>query len=158
MLLYFLRHGQAGNREKWTGDDAERPLTGKGKKRLAQEGQRLNDLKLDVDAIITSPLVRARQTADVVAKQLGLEDKVTEDARISPGFGMDQLTEIVRGQLQAKAIMFVGHEPDFSQLVGALIGGGRVVCKKGALACVEVDPSSMQGDLLFLIQPKYLTA
>ncbi len=157
MELYFLRHGLADDRADWTDNDNARPLTKAGKKRLADEARAMVHLKLDVDTIITSPLVRARQTADIVAKHLDLTGGVVEDERVAPGFNLEKLSEIVRDHPDAQGLMVVGHEPDFSATVGALIGHAAVVMKKGGLAYVHVtELSPLQGELVWLIPPKFL--
>jgi len=157
MILYFLRHGLAGDRDEWTGGDFERPLTEEGKKRMAREAATIARLGLDLDLILTSPLVRAYQTAEIVAQHLNLTDKLVKDEWLAPGFGSNQLAEILKMHPEAQVLMLVGHEPDFSQVIGDLMGGGRVECKKGSLACVDVtDPMSLQGDLIWLIPPKVL--
>ena len=156
MKLYFLRHGLAGDRETWTGDDFDRPLTDDGKERMAREAATLAQLSLDLDVILTSPLVRAYQTAEIIAQQLNLTDKLVKDERLAPGFGSNQLAKIVKAYPEAKALMLVGHEPDFSQVIGKLIGGGRITCKKGSLACVELSNKSLQGELVWLIPPSVM--
>ena len=152
MRLYFLRHGLAGDRETWTGDDFGRPLTDEGKQRMAREAATIAKLNLNLDVILTSPLVRAYQTAEIVAQHLNLTDRLVKDDRLSPGFGSSQLAGILKAYPEAKALMLVGHEPDFSQIIGELIGGGRITCKKGSLACVELT-KSLQGELAWMIPP-----
>ncbi len=157
MDLYFLRHGLAEDRADWTDNDDARPLTKPGKKRMADEAKALAHLKLNLDAVMTSPLVRARQTADIVAKHLNAQDGVVEDKRLAPGFNMSKLREIVREHENAQALMIVGHEPDFSETIGALIGGARVAIKKGGLAYINVTSTSpLQGELVWLVPPKVL--
>jgi phosphohistidine phosphatase len=157
MELYFLRHGLASEREEWTGDDLQRPLTEEGKERMRREATTMAKLGLDLDQIIASPLVRAYQTAEIVARQLHLLDKLIKDERLAPGFGIDQLAQVLRAYSTATALMLVGHEPDFSETIRRLIGGGRVECKKGSLARVDVsDPLSPQGNLVWLLPPKVL--
>ena len=157
MKLYLLRHGLAADREEWSGDDVDRPLTGEGRARMAREAATLARLGLGLDLILTSPLVRAYQTAESVALRLGMMDKLITDERLAPGFGADQLAPLVREHSNAAALMLVGHEPDFSELIGALIGGGRVECKKGSLACVNLpDPLRLTGELIWLLPPKIL--
>jgi phosphohistidine phosphatase len=152
MKLYFLRHGLAGDRETWMGDDFDRPLTDEGKERMAREAATIAKLNLNLDVILTSPLVRAYQTAEIVAQHLNLTDRLVKDDRLSPGFGSSQLAGILKAYPEAKALMLVGHEPDFSQIIGELIGGGRITCKKGSLACVELT-KSRQGELAWMIPP-----
>ncbi len=157
MDLYFLRHGLAGNREDWKGDDSARPLTKAGKKHMAEEGRAMADLKMNIDAIITSPLVRALQTAEIASKYLDLEDSVVQDQRVGPGFDVRRLREILREHENDQALMFVGHEPDFSATVGTLIGRAAVVMKKGGLAYVHVTQTSpLQGELVWLLTPRVL--
>ena len=157
MKLYFLRHGLAGSRSEWKGDDAKRPLTKKGMQRMKRSAAMIARLGLDLDAILTSPLARARQTAMIAAEALDAGVKVITDRRLDPYFDREQLAAILRDHLSAKALMLVGHEPSFSETIGKLIGGGRVVCKKGGLACVELeDLTNLHGELLWLIPPRLL--
>jgi phosphohistidine phosphatase len=159
MKIYFLRHGIAEPREEWTGDDSLRPLTGTGKKRLRQVAEFLAGLQLDIDLIITSPLLRCTQTAEAVARPLELSDRIVTDDRLAPGFSRSKLAGVVRSHADASALMLVGHEPDFSETIGELIGGGRVVCKKGGLACVSVpNTAKMEGELEWLVPPGLLRA
>src|SRR5512142_866603 len=95
MKLYFLRHGPAGDRTTWKGDDAKRPLTADGKKQMLREAQHIAKLKLAPDLILTSPLMRATQTAEIVAKELGLEKILEREDRLGPDFDLNALREIV---------------------------------------------------------------
>ena len=156
MRLYFLRHGLAADRETWTGDDFDRPLTDQGKERMAREAATLVKMSLDLDVILTSPLVRAYQTAEIVAQHMNQTDQLVQDEQLSPGFGSNQLAKILKTYPEAQALMLVGHEPDFSQVIGDLIGGGRLTCKKGSLACVELTDRSLQGNLVWLIPASVL--
>jgi len=157
MKLYFLRHGVAAERPDWKGNDAERPLTEDGKERMARSAAVLARLDLELDAILTSPLARARQTADIVAAALNAKDKLLHESRLGIGFDRDQLAEILRDHAGAEALMLIGHEPSFSETISALIGGGRIVCRKGGLACVKLgDRTSLKGELLWLIPPRLL--
>lgn len=164
MQLYFLRHAQAEQRETWKGDDFDRPLTQKGKDRLARSAAKFSDLGVKPDAIITSPLKRAYSTARIAADQMDLASSLYKDDRLSPGFNLEKLAGILADHPNAQSVMLVGHEPDFSETIQALTGG-RVVCKKGGLARVDLYPgasvadgegSSLRGELLWLIPPKIL--
>ncbi len=157
MKLYFLRHGQAGQRSQWQGDDAARPLTGEGKDRMAREAEALAKIGLALDVIVTSPLLRAVQTAEIVAQRLNMADKLVQDDRLGPGFGPGQLAKILKDHPDASGVMLVGHEPDFSSTVSHLIGGGDVVCKKGGIACVKLSGGDkLKGDLVWLVPPSVL--
>ena len=157
MELYFLRHGLAGERSEWTRPDEERPLTDGGKTQTAREAAGLAMLGLIPDLILTSPLVRARQTAEILAQELGIPERVAIDERLSPGFGRKKLQKIVGENEGRERLMFVGHEPDFSDVVGRLIGGAQVVLKKGALAVVELtELEPLGGRLLWMVRPEML--
>jgi phosphohistidine phosphatase len=152
--LYFLRHGLAADRGEWTGDDFERPLTARGKALMVREAETIAQLDLQLDLILTSPLVRALQTARIVAEALGMQEHLLADERLAPGFDTPALAEMLKERSDLSALMLVGHEPDFSETIGALIGGGRVVCKKGSLARVDLpDDGSLAGELVWLIPP-----
>ena len=155
MILYFLRHGLAGVREEWQGDDARRPLTKKGSKNLVRQAKTLARLDLQLDVIITSPLTRAFQTADIIAGALKMVAQLKQDERLRPGFGRDDLEQVLADHPQAKTIMLVGHEPDFSLTISALIGGGKVILKKGGLTRVDITATApLQGNLVWLLPPK----
>jgi phosphohistidine phosphatase len=158
MLCYFLRHGPAGDAANWSGSDFDRPLTQDGIKRIARSAKTIAALEVAPDAIITSPLVRARQTAEIVADELRLRDKLQQDDRVGLGFSAARLADILRDHPIAQNVMLVGHEPSMSLTVGELIGGGDVDFKKGALACVEISRDApLAGRLLWLASPKLLT-
>jgi phosphohistidine phosphatase len=102
--------------------------------------------------------VRAAQTAAIVAGRLGLADRLLEEPRLGPEFSVAALTEILADQPDAhRQIMFVGHEPTFSTVIGAITGGSEVVCKKGGLARVDVDAGDeLRGRLVWLLPPKVM--
>lgn len=159
MEVWFLRHGLAGDRDEWPGDDALRPLTEEGKAQTAREAAGLGRLQLVPDLILSSPLVRARQTAEITARELGVAERLAIDERLSPGFRRKALLEILGEYAGRQRLMVVGHEPDFSKVVGKLIGGGEVVMKKGGVAVVELDSAeSAEGRLLWLATPQLLEA
>jgi phosphohistidine phosphatase len=145
MELYFLRHGTAEKRGEWPGDDGVRPLTEAGADTVRRAADTLRRAGLSVDLIVTSPLTRARQTADIAADVLALHERLTEDLRLAPGFGHLELAAILAEHDFPSRVMFVGHEPDFSLIIEALTGG-RVVCKKGGIARVDVfDADALKG-------------
>jgi phosphohistidine phosphatase len=159
MRLYFLRHGAAVESEEWTGDDADRPLTADGRKALERETKMLARLDLEPEHIISSPLVRAKETADIVGERLDLRDRIVHDDRLADSFDSERLRDVLREYADAQCLMLVGHEPYFSRVIGDLTGGTRVDLKKGGLARVDlVDTSALSGDLVWLIPPKVLQA
>jgi len=114
-------------------------------------------LDLELDAILTSPLARARQTAEIVAEALRAKDRLHYESRLGIGFDTDQLAKILHDHAGSEALLLVGHEPSFSETISTLIGGGRIVCRKGGLACVKLsDVASLKGELLWLIPPRLL--
>lgn len=158
MRCYFLRHGIAAEPESWTGSDFDRPLTREGRERMEHEAKAIEDLSLDLDCIVASPLLRAKQTAELVATRLR-SVKLVEDQRLANGFNLERLGEILRLHADAESIMLVGHEPTMSATIGRAIGKASVELKKAALAGIEFgDRSSPSGTLLCLIPPKVLVA
>jgi phosphohistidine phosphatase len=158
MKCYFLRHGIAVEAEDWTGDDFDRPLTREGRTRLEREAKAIEELSLGLDCIATSPLLRAKETAEIVADRLGLRGKFSEDPRLAGGFNNDRLTAILTAHAEASSIMLVGHEPSMSATIGRAIGAATIELKKAALAGVEFDHPASSGRLFCLIPPKVLLA
>jgi phosphohistidine phosphatase len=150
MQLYFLRHGEA-DWPGWTEPDDERPLTDFGKKEVRQVAKFLDRLNVNPDLIVSSPLPRALQTAEVAAEQL--ETKLRQDEALEPGFGISELSTLLKRH-HSKALMLVGHEPDFSSVISALTGGFIKMSKAG-IALVDLDPETEKGRLLWLFPPKF---
>ncbi len=150
MKLYFLRHGEA-DWPNWTESDDARPLTKKGKKQMRKVAKFLCDLMVDPDFILSSPLPRAFQTAEIAAEELDLD--VTQEPALAPGFDPDRLHELIE-RYQGRDLMLVGHEPDLSRAVEALTGA-NVRMPKAGLARVDIaDPTELRGQLVWLIPPK----
>ena len=157
MKCYFLRHGIAVEPDSWTGSDFDRPLTRDGQQRMEREAKAISELSLGLDRIVTSPLLRARQTAQIVADRLDLLERFVEDARLGGGFNAERLREILMAQADASSIMLVGHEPAMSATIGRVVGGASIELKKAALAGVEfAHAGSTTGTLFCLIPPKVL--
>jgi phosphohistidine phosphatase len=155
MVIYFLRHG-AYRKTPGTTDGLSH-LTEEGAGQIEIEARAMVRLGVSADAIISSPLARARQTAEIVARALGLLPALTVDERLSPGFGPSQLRDIIHDHARAGALLLVGHEPDFSSTIGSCTGGLRVAMGKGTLARVELDkPVSLSGSLAWLLPAETL--
>lgn len=156
MELYFLRHGSAGKRADWRGDDALRPLTEQGAEATRRVARALARAGLRPDVIVSSPLTRARQTADITAVELGLGGGVSEDRRLAGGFDKRALAGLLADLGKPERVLLVGHEPDFSRTIGQLTGGS-VVCRKGGIARVDIsDPAHPDGQLVWLAPPRLL--
>ena len=155
MELYLLRHAHAGNPAEWTGDDALRPLSQKGRRQAAKMGQFLAEHGFAPDAIVSSPKARARQTADIVADALGIA--VAEDDRLAGPLDPDVVAAIVEGA-GGDRVMLVGHDPDFSDLCATLCGASYVPLRKGAVARIDVafPLQHSAGILRWLIPPDLL--
>ena len=153
MELYFLRHGAAAARADWEGDDSQRPLTDQGREDVARVAGLLARMAPALDAIVTSPYVRSSETAEIVAQHLDMQDKVVIDDRLEPGFDAGRLGKLLKKFPEAKALLLVGHEPDFTTTIGELTGG-RIVLKKGGMGYVETaDASLKKAVLVWLVQP-----
>jgi len=149
MELYFLRHGEA-QWPDWKKSDDERPLTKRGKKEMHEVAAFLRRLKVQPDLILTSPLPRAAQTAEIAAEHL--EVKCREEQRLAPGFGAAELEQLINKH-SVESLMIVGHEPDFTRTIAALTGASLKL-SKGGVALVDVDLPSGKGRLLWLFPPK----
>ena len=163
MELYFLRHGRAEDPgSRGVSDDFSRALTKKGIEELHAEADGLERLGVQPDVVLTSPLVRARQTAEVVAKRLGVKKEPIETELLAPGCDLEKVRKLVEHHAKRERILLVGHEPDFSAIVGELIGGGAasVEMKKAGLAMIRVDRSVRAGGgvLRWLLPPRVLRA
>ena len=147
MRLFFLRHG-AADWPDWNKPDDERPITKAGSRELHKVGEFLARLKANPDLILTSPLPRAVETADIAAEHLQV--RVHEEQLLAPGFVVEDLRRLLRKYPQ-QVLMLVGHEPDFSSVIAALTGGSVKLSKAG-VALVDLD--SGKGELRWLFPPK----
>jgi phosphohistidine phosphatase len=155
MLCYFVRHGTAVDAADFQGPDFDRPLTAKGRDRMERVAERLAELGVAVDEIVTSPLLRAKQTAMIIAGALGT--RPSEDERLGGIFNAGALKSILHERAGTNALMLVGHEPTMSATIGRVLGGGSVEFKKGAIACVEITETQLpSGTLLWMVPPKLL--
>ena len=155
MLLHFLRHADAGDPDAWSGPDAARPLSDKGRKQSKRLGEHLASVGFEADAIVTSPKVRAAQTAEIVGEPLGIEPSV--DDRLAGGLDLHGLDAVLRDAGDPGRVVVVGHDPDFSDLLSELVGTGLEM-KKGAFASVEVERPlrAGAGRLRWLLPPDSL--
>ena len=138
MDLYVLRHGLAGDRNgSGYANDSERPLTDRGKRRMARQVRGLRSLGVSIDVIVTSPLVRALQTAEIVHEGLQLTARLVTSNALAPGGSPSQLvSHLVTGYSSTDDVMVVGHEPYLSSLISILTTGDPepvVRLRKGAL-------------------------
>ena len=142
MNLYLLRHGIAVDPSA-SSKDAERPLTSKGRRRLAQIAGAMQAFRLSYDLILTSPYVRAEQTAGIVARALKLRKKLEFFDALTPGGNPQALIQHLNGlRPKPKNVLLVGHEPYLSKLVALLTSGNtnmEIDFKKGGFCKLEVE-------------------
>ena len=151
MHLYFLRHGIAEDRQPGC-SDAERRLTPEGIEEMERVGEGLRALDLRLDAILTSPLVRARETAEIAAKALHMRDRLHEEPPLASGARFGDLHQALADAPEKARVMLVGHEPDLSGFVEVLTEG-RVRMEKASLVYVKVravEPG--MGELRWLLE------
>ncbi|HSP20509.1 MAG TPA: histidine phosphatase family protein [Myxococcaceae bacterium] len=155
--LFLLRHAHAGDPERWSGDDAMRPLSDKGRRQAERVGRLLSDADEAPDLVVTSPKVRAAETAEIVAQMLGVP--VVVDRRLEGPLDTEDLVAILAAAGPADRPCIVGHDPDFSSLLGELIGVSVVPMRKGALARVDFEGHvrSGRGVLRYLAPPELLS-
>jgi phosphohistidine phosphatase len=157
MLVYFLRHASAGERKNDPIKDEKRPLDREGVEQCGYVGRALRVLETHVDVMISSPLKRATQTASLVANELAYENKIELDAALRPEATLLQFRDLLTRHGHQEAIMVVGHEPNLSEFLGRLIGGGSragIELKKAGVARVEV--THHRGVLHWCLTPKLL--
>jgi phosphohistidine phosphatase SixA len=156
VALYLLRHAHAGDAETWDGDDDVRPLSDKGVRQSERLGLHLALAGFAPDIILSSPKLRASQTADIVGAAIG--KPVTIDERLGRPFGLGSLGKLLSDHRSPKQPVLVGHDPDFSELLTTLTAARTLPMKKGALARVDlvigVEPGG--GVLRWLIPPDAL--
>ena len=144
MNLCLLRHGVAVECDEFDyASDAARPLTLKGKKQLRTVVAALRAMGLGFDVILSSPLVRARQTAEIIATELKLQKRLVFADELKPGGDAKKLVQKIAGPEKVpENVLFVGHEPDLSELISLLVTGkpgGGFALKKGGLAKLEIE-------------------
>ena len=157
--LYLIRHGVAAERGEEYPDDSKRPLTGTGMTRLRQEARALNELEIGFDVIISSPLVRTKQTAEIIAGTLKEKPQViTSDSLAPAGTPAGVMQELARHARKAR-VALVGHEPNLGELAARLIGArSPIQFKKGAICRIDFDilPPKSLGQLQWFVTPRML--
>ena len=156
MLLDLVRHADAGDPMAWDGPDAARPISEKGKKQARRLGEQLRSIGYRTEVVITSPKLRASQTAEIVAERI--ESTVNEDDRLAGPLDLETVDAILHDAGDLERAMLVGHDPDFSELLSVLCGAAGVTMRKGALARVEIDRPLRAGGgtLRWLLPPDAL--
>jgi phosphohistidine phosphatase len=155
ITLLLLRHAHAGDAARWEGEDATRPLSEKGRRQAERLGRLLAGTNEAPDLLITSPKARAVETAEIVAEAVGA--KVVVDERLAGPLDAGVAAAILRAAGPAERPCLVGHDPDFSELLGELIGASDITMRKGTLARVDAPGRSLvpgEGILRYLLPPE----
>ena len=155
--LHLLRHAHAGDPMKWHGPDEVRPLSEKGRLQAERLGRFLAAAGFAPDTILTSPMLRALETAQLVAAALGLPVRV-DDALAGP-LEIENLEAILSNAGDPRCPLLVGHDPDFSELAAALTGMPELPVRKGALGRVDLlrPIEAGTGLLRWLLPPDLLS-
>jgi phosphohistidine phosphatase len=159
MLIHLLRHAEAEVAAP-SGRDGDRRLTESGKKRMKAVAKAIAEMDPEYDAVLVSPLVRSRQTAEPVVRACGFDGEITETRGLLPNADPEEILREVAG-LGAERLLLVGHQPHFGRLLGRLATGRRDVeipMKKAGLAEIEAegDLSLGRGELKFYLPPRLL--
>jgi len=160
-LIYLVRHGVAVEQSPEFPNDDDRPLTSEGIERLRAQVLGMRELQVRLDRVLTSPLVRAAQTAEILAGGVGCTvPLVTVDA-LRPGGGYDALLAALGRLGDDRAVALVGHMPSLGEIAAKLIGAKEPLAfKKGGTCCIETDglQPTRAGQLRWFLPPRALRA
>jgi phosphohistidine phosphatase len=158
--LYIMRHGIAAVRSAGTVmDDAKRPLMPEGKEKMGEIAAGLVRAGLEADWIVSSPLVRAVETAEIVGEALGSKPPLDLCDALRPGGDPEALIAFLAKRSNRRRVLVVGHEPDLSELAARLIGAGRTAnmpLKKGGCGLITFSefPPKAPGRLVWWLPPR----
>ncbi len=164
MKLYLVRHAIATPRTyPPIGPDADRPLTGKGRRRMALHAQALVVLGEHIDLVVTSPYVRARETAEILADAFRVKPPIELDNGMAPGGNYMKMLHALAQRCAGQAVALVGHEPDMSEMAETLLGRSSdidIEFKKGAVCRIDLrdGAETLDGEFRWLRSPKELRA
>ena len=138
MQVFLLRHGIAEDPKSY-GDDASRAITREGKKKVERVLFSAAHAGVRPELILTSPLQRARETAEIAAEVLAYEGEVETTATLGPGVPASEVWQLIRANRQRQSVLLVGHNPQLSELASTLIGapGANLELRKGALMRID---------------------
>lgn len=167
MRLYLVRHGIAANADGAAMSDAERPLTARGVEKTRAAARGMRALHVNPTLILSSPLIRARQTAEIVAAELSLPaDRLRESRSLTPGADALAITRelLETAAAEVERVMLVGHQPHLAGLASLLLcgvdDGAALVLRKASLCEIDAPRDALVGGgvLRSLTQPKQLRA
>lgn len=158
MKLYLVRHAIAEDSASYE-DDSLRPLTEKGRERMKKIAASLREIGVQPDLIVSSPYVRASQTACILAKALKYREEIAYSDSLVPMGKADDMIGEINDKYSVDELMLVGHEPSLSSLAGVLLAGDAEIAinlKKGGVCCLSVDDLhyDRKAVLEWLVTPK----
>ena len=164
MELFVIRHAIAeplGKENEFS--DEKRALTDEGRSRMREVVKGLVKLGVELDLIMTSPLARAVETAEIVATAVGLSKKeIKQSGNLAPGASAAHLFAEIKSQAGVEAIALIGHQPDLGVLISRIIQGDggsmSIQLKKGSVCCLKVTETvpTLRGDMVWLLTPRQL--
>jgi phosphohistidine phosphatase len=157
--LYLIRHGLAEERGEAWPDDTKRPLTVKGMSRLRKSARGLSELGVSFDLILTSPLMRTRQTAEVIAADLDARPVLVNTDSLAPDGSYAAVVAELEKHSKRERIALVGHEPGIGELAARLVGSRHAIpFRKGAVCRIDVEalPPSGPGELRWFVTSRIL--
>lgn len=159
--LYIIRHGLAGTPLQDQTLDEERPLTRKGKEKMKEIAKGLKAQKISFDLVATSPLLRAKETAEIINAHCGKAKEVAVTDLLSPGGSYDSLIKFLNKLKKSKKVAIVGHEPFLSGFASYCLSKNKssfMKLKKGGVLMLEIEDVIQPGGciLSWLIQPSQI--
>jgi phosphohistidine phosphatase len=163
MNLYILRHGisEARSEAKYP-NDLERPLSKRGKNKINEIGELMDDLDIKPDFILTSPARRCMESAKIIQKTIGIKkERLIASDKLLPELPISGIIDEISEKYRAKDVLLVGHEPMLSTLISQLTSGNpdaTIQLKKGALCCLKFDELTQEkcAMLTLLLNPDFL--
>jgi phosphohistidine phosphatase len=159
--IYLVRHAIAAERGRDWPDDSKRPLIRKGEERMREAVRGLAELGVRVDVVLTSPLVRAVQTAEILATGLTPRPSIVETPALTPDEAPTSAARALEPYRRTKAVALVGHEPGIGRLAAWLVSASEPIeFKKGGVCCIESEslPPDGRGRLIWHATPAMLRA
>lgn len=158
MIVYFLRHANAGQKRLSPAQDEKRPLDKEGIEQCRYVGRLLNSLDTHVDLILSSPLKRAMQTAAMVGNEIAYEQRIERSPALQPTADYERFRQLLDQIRELEAVMVVGHNPTMSQFLSLLVSNGTsqkaIDMKKGSVARVEMGPK--RAVLTWMVTPRLI--
>jgi phosphohistidine phosphatase len=160
MILYFVRHASAGQKKLSPKKDEKRPLDAEGVHQCTQMGRILSAMEVSVDAVISSPLKRATQTASLIANEIGHEGKLNLENALRPEAKYEHFRDMLRKYSKYESLVLVAHNPNFSEFLGRMIvaNGDRAYLELKKAAVAKVEYEQKKSVLHWLLTPRLATA